>query len=402
MHVYQATERGISIALESGLNELADNIWKNDIPEALLFDITRQEGHFNPDLLGDQVDVERQAIIAAGNYARGIEEMRTLARGLEIADATDSWRYLSGSDQSALFRDRVAAEFIPAITQDRLVVSGVIGALLERYKTRYPLLARSRSAEYGFSNHMEACAFAGAYVVGRIMDKEMAITKEPSFEFADGNFRNEVSVGGTMHGDFRMSLTRVLSDNVISPANSKVEFSPRDTLWVVGYHTVEPNIIAAMITDEYSKQGATAAIRLISEFSKTLHELADDIGYLSNRVGEFADYGSRETSHCLVLLGLLLENPDMKTQLVREGKFYSAPSSAQTSILFEIKSTEKGLRFQDRDEEKDEPEIGIDIPRRYFPELFKTLVMQAQEGLGRTSPAQHLEILKFATEMLKA
>lgn len=72
----------------------------------------------------------------------------------------------------------------------------------------------------------------------------------------------------------------------------------------------------------------------------------------------------------------------------------------QSSTLFEIMSTEEGLRFQGRNEEDVDPDTGIDIPRNYYPKLFKALVVQAQMGLGRTLPIQHLEILQHATKIL--
>jgi len=403
MHIYQATERGEAIAQESGLDVLADKIAKADeIQEPLLFDITRQEWDFNPNILNDQDFVENEAVFAAYDYVRGHEETKTFVRGLEIDHEVDSWRYLSDNDQPTLFPSQKTVNFTHAITQDRLVVSGVVGVLLERYKTRYPLLARSRSAEYGFSNHMEASAFVGAYVVGRIMDEEHTrlFDEGPSFELEGEQTGERVTIGGTLHGDFRMSLTRTLEKDVISPASSFVEFAPKETKWIAGYHSVEPDIVAFMITDEFLRHGAPAATRLIAELKDTLPELANENGDIGFRAGPFADYGDGDTRYHLMQLRVLLENPGIVTRRIREGELYSAPYLPQSTTLFEIKPTEDGLRFQGRNKDAAEPASGIDIPRLHYSDLFKALVMQAQEGLGRTSPQQHLAVIEYASELL--
>lgn len=404
MHTYELTDKGRSIAEASGIDDLAIKLADADgIEDPLLFDITRQDWDFKPFSLDETDTIAADAITVAYNHARGYKEKITLARGLEIGDDSDYWRRLIVDDQPTLFPRLKAVDFAPAISKDRLIVSGVVGALLERYKSRYPLLARSRSEEFGFSNHMEACAFVGARVMSKIMEMEQTRfhSKEPSFMLDDEKTNLEITVGGTFHGDFRIGATETLRSGSLSPANTHVDFAPLSTGWLGGYHSVEPDITAAMLTDEFVKFGKNATAKLLTDFEGTLPGLSDETGCLNFRRGAFADYGDGEAIYPLMPLSVLIDNPGTTTARMRAGKLYSSSHQPQSRHLFEIKPLEDGLRFQGRDEGAEEPESGIDIPRENYPDLFSALLRQAQEGLGRTSPQQHLDVIVYASRLLK-
>ncbi|MCA9313080.1 hypothetical protein KDA08_02005, partial [Candidatus Saccharibacteria bacterium] len=49
-----------------------------------------------------------------------------------------------------------------------------------------------------------------------------------------------------------------------------------------------------------------------------------------------------------------------------------------------------------------EDEVGeeISVPNNYFSDLFNALLVQSQQGLGRTSPDQHLRIIQKCRDLL--
>jgi len=396
----------MELASRSGLDALVASLTKTgEFDDMLLFDLTCGDWGPNYRSLGTQDEAKDRAIAVASSHIVNSEEMRTLTRGLEIDPATDHWRHYIDNDQPTLFPCQKSENIASAITPDRFVLSGVVGAVLQRYKSRYPLLSRSRFEEYGFSNHMEACAFVGAYVLGQITAtyRESLKDEMPGFVIPHDNEMLEIFVGGTMHGDFRLGARRTYNKAVISPAHSLVDFAPQETVWVAGYHSIETNIVVGLIVDEYTRGGKTKALELIGEMGNKISGLQKEADGLSFRTGPYADYGMNDDPHwTLAPLRHIVKTSGSTTRLMRKGKLYSAPYLPQLDHLFEIKHITDGVRFQGRGTEDPEPDDGIDIPREYYPDLFRALVVQAQMGLGRTSPQEHISILNAAYKLLCA
>lgn len=403
MHVFQPTDKGRAIALESGLDELAIKLAESDSIHPLIDNLLSDRWEYYPGEDDEQATVEQSAVTYVAEYAKGYEETRTLARGLAIDHEADSWRFLDENDQLTLFPHEKMISLLPAIEEDRLVVSGVAGVMLAKYKARYPVLARSRYAEFGFDNHMEACAFAGAYVLGKIIDEKRKYYKAPpSFKLRDDRIKEEVIASGSIHGDFVIGLTKTVRKGAISPAHSSVEFAPRGTVWVLGYHSVEPDIVAGMITDVYIRHGADEALQLLVDFENSLEDITGAKGTLDFKQGPFGDYGFGDVHFSLSKLRIMIERPETKQHIMKLGNLYSAPYSPQSDTLFEIKSFEDGLRIQNRKDDFPEPATGIDVPQSHYTEFFKTLVMQTQAGMGRTSPQQLVKVLEYAKDILSA
>lgn len=407
MHSYEVTERGAQIVKDAGLAHLVDKVLDADIP--LLSKLVRPKRYTDFDVVNDRDvyddsdPVEHAAIANAVKLARSEDDMRTLSRGFKIVPDEDSWRYVGDGNEPSLFSRQEATMFLPAIDQDRFVVSGIAGALLKGYRSHYPILARSRYQEFGFRNLMEAYAFVGGYIVGKVVDDERpkALDNEPSFKYSAGALTNVVTAGATFHGDFRMGLTSTIRAGVLSPGNTNLEFAPKKSLWVNSYHSTEPDITVALITDEYMRNGAKAAKGLLEELKDVLIEQADGTGVLDYKFGNFGDYGDGDAQDSLIPLIVEVED---RPSLVRERQseiLYSAPYAPKSSTLFEIRSIENGLRFQNRREGMDTSAVCIDIPRISYATLFQTLVRQTQQGLGRTSPAQLLEIVTGADDLFK-
>lgn len=405
MRSYEVTERGEQIVLDSGVNALVQKVLDAEyLEDAFLYQVSRPDYMLSSFDL-DELDVAEEQLIAnALKYARSQDEQRALARGLNIDPESQAWRYLAPSDQPTLFPHPQAHTFTPATDEDRFIVSGAFGTTLSRYKSGFPILDRSRFADFGFSNHMEACAFVGACVIGKVAEIERARidSKMPSFEIDDPRIKKKVSVGGTFHGDFVIELTRSPKRDVVSPASAMVEFTPKETFAIGGYHSVEPAITGALFADEYGKHGIDATRALVTELGEVIEEFVEEGGNVSFERGNFGDYGSGNSRYALIKLRTQLDYPETATESdMHERKLFSGPYLPQSDTMFELKSIPEGLRFQMRDMHDKEPTEGIDVPRQYYPELLRALMLQAQAGLGRTSPMQHIEVVQLAQSMLE-
>jgi len=99
---------------------------------------------------------------------------------------------------------------------------------------------------------------------GRFIDLESSRlrAKEPSFKYAKNGILHSVSVGGSFHGDFLMSETRLPQSDIVSPINTMTEFIPKQSLDVAGYHSVEPEIVATLIEAEFINSVRTSSHEL--------------------------------------------------------------------------------------------------------------------------------------------
>ncbi len=264
------------------------------------------------------------------------------------------------------------------------------------------MLARSRFEDYGFNTFNEACAFVGAYIVGKLVksDTHRFREKEPSFSYVQNGVRHTLSVDGSFHGDFRMLETQIPEADILSPINTMTEFGPQRALDVAGYHSVEPEIVASLIEAEFLRVGEEAALDLVHEFIKALGNEADEAGNIRFRSGAFADYGDGDVSFSLTTLGLMLKDQDYSS-VRRKDWLHSTPCAPQSSTMFEIVPTDDGVKFQNRDEKYSGDVHGIKVSREFYIDLFHSLVGQTARGLGRTSPSQIIQLVYGAKDLLE-
>ena len=397
MSGYSFTPRGVAIAEQSGLDKLVKSLTApGDPSEPILVDMLEnlEVGHsFRPPDVRELTIASE--ISSAAKDARDLAELRTISRGLEIDPETDRWRYLTESPYPTLFPYDSTLDLASASYGDRLVLSGVLGHSLRRFRTRYPLLSRSRSAEFGFSNYMEACAFVGAYVLGSIYStaNERLFGTNPHFVIEGSGANQIVEVGATMHGDFLIGQKLKFDIPAISQANNFVEFAPDETMWVGAYHSVEPDIIASLILDELNREGRQSALKLIEDIEESIKNF-----YVHDKIefhaGPFGDYGSNyNSSIVLSTIRRTVESPEYITWMMKQGKLLSFPYQPQSNHLFEIKRTPVGVRFQIRKNDQEDGLNGIDIPRSFYPQLVRAIFQQAQLGMGRTSPMEIIKLL---------
>ncbi|HUY53358.1 MAG TPA: hypothetical protein VMV24_02160, partial [Candidatus Dormibacteraeota bacterium] len=269
------------------------------------------------------------------------------------------------------------------------------------FRQKCNLLARSRYEEYGFRSFNESCAFVGAYVMAALSDNynERISGDIPSFTYEDNGVYHKISIGGTIHGDFKISEIKTLTSGIISPIGTETEFSPIGDMNLSAYHSVEPSIVESMLAHEFLKGDKQRLTRLIDEFMDICRPLVDHDGNVKYTVGNFGDYGqSSSISDYPISIKILLEDRKLRNEDILFGSFVDPAGSSD--ILFEIISLDNGIRLQNRYSNYSDTESYIDINRQHFGEIFNALLSQTQAGLGRTSPHQLIKLIIEVKKML--
>lgn len=397
MREYTVTKEGQDLAQQTGLDTLAHQLHHKGYNTAsfILPHLTETGYRWQNDSEDREAEVRslRQSLKSA-------DETLMFDRALSIDPKTDNWRHIGNYEEDTLFPARSVTAFTPACEEDSLILSGAAGLSLVSYRQQCPLLARSRYQEFGFKSFIEACSFVGAYVVGRHIDLELERLRgaDPAFQYAKDGFLYSLRVGGSFHGDFRMTESKQPQSGILSPVNSLTEISPRVNLGVAGYHSIEPEIVATLIEAEFLRGGKTAAMQLVTEFTAAMVEVTDspeDTGVKS--IG-FADYGDGDIKHSLVSLELLLTHDDYNP-LKHGAILHSTPYLPRSATRFEIALTDTGVKFQNRDENQDEVP-GIHLDREQYVAMFMALIRQTSAALGRTAPKQLIQIVDQAKSLL--
>jgi hypothetical protein len=141
--------------------------------------------------------------------------------------------------------------------------------------------------KFGFDSCFDLWGSLGAYMKtreGRFFHEGYTWTSE----LPDGSkFTSEVT--GSEHGDFRFFRTDITPYETIDPFGNKVSYRPEfrtDRASVIGYHSVEPMLLASII--KYITQENIPSEILKDKGKKFLEE---EIGNLGQRFGPFADAG---------------------------------------------------------------------------------------------------------------
>jgi hypothetical protein len=404
MQSYEVTSVGKQIAHDSGLERLPEHILKVDLHNPLLVELTEDY----PYLFESYEEIETDAVQMGRKRLKSDHERLIFERGLQINSDQDSWRQIGGLAEDTLFPSPTIDRFMPARDEDRFVLSGIVGLSLVDFRQRCHLLARTRFEEYGFKSFNESCAFVGAYVVSALgaIDRARIYERTPFFTYVERGVSRKILIGGTINGDFRMSESTLLTSGIISPINTETEFSPVNITGVSAYHSVEPSIVEAMLLQEVLKGDRQRLTGLVDEFIDGYNDLYQSLSEQAREAANnpfntgFADYGMRDDVDDTVFkIKMLLED---KLRRNSDTFYESIIYPGSRDITFEIVSLDNGIRLQNigyYDNNNNDITPFIDIDRQYFGDLFKTLLLQAQAALGRTSPQQLIKLI-FAVKGL--
>lgn len=419
MRRYVFTESGQELAKDLGLDDLADKIYKEEKSD---FISGLVDDDYHSQYYDDFSDLEEAgAIQEACSALRSIDDQiyveRVLTNIHSEADFVPPWLYETGvqDGDERLFPISEHRHLTSADVQvDRLVLSGMVGLHLRKRHALRSVLSEWGFARHGFSNRVDAAAFAGAYILSGLNDRnnEIRLLKResdmPSLEISSGaGIRHTISLGGSFHGDFRMYQTAQITKGGITPTGVRTLFAPERTIGVAGYHSVEPSITDAMLECAYLQGGEERLLGIMAD----LYEVANDFIPKENAIPEsddpfcvppFADYGGGGIDYSLSWLRLMKDDKyDYKYSKnldSGESVLFGGPYLPQASTDMQIVATHDGLVF--RNSSEDEVGEEISVPNNYFSDLFNALLVQSQQGLGRTSPDQHLRIIQKCRDLL--
>jgi hypothetical protein len=418
MRRYAFTERGQKLAKDLGLDDLANKIYKEG------------KSDFISGLVDDDYHSLYYDASSASEEAGAIQDMRNTFRSIDDqiyvervftnihpeADFVPPWLYETGvqDGDERLFPIPEYRHLASADVQvDRLVLSGVIGHYLRKRHALRSVLSEEGFARYGFSNRVDAAAFAGAYILSALKDrhKEGCLLggehDMPLIEVSGGaGVRRTISLGGSFHGDFRMHQTAQITKGGIAPTGARTLFAPEHTIGVAGYHSVEPSITDAMLECAYLQGGEERLLGITADLYEAAHDFIQKknapLGADPFFVPRFADYGGGGIDYSLSWLRLMKDDKYEynypKNLDSGESILFSSPYLPQSSTDMQIVATHDGLVI--RNSSEDEVGEEITVPNNYFSDLFKALLIQSQQGLGRTSPDQHLQIIQKCRDLL--
>jgi hypothetical protein len=418
MRRYAFTERGQKLAKDLGLDDLANKIYKEGKSDFIsgLVDDDYHSLYYDASSASEEAGAIQEVCSALRSIDDQIYVERVLTNIHPEADFVPPWLYETGvqDGDERLFPISEHRHLTSADVQvDRLVLSGMVGLHLRKRHALRSVLSEWGFARHGFSNRVDAAAFAGAYILSGLNDRnnEIRLLKResdmPSLEVSSGaGIRHTISLGGSFHGDFRMYQTAQITKGGITPTGVRTLFAPERTIGVAGYHSVEPSITDAMLECAYLQGGEERLLGIMADLYEAAHDFIQKknapLGADPFFVPRFADYGGGGIDYSLSWLRLMKDDKyDYKYSKnldSGESVLFGGPYLPQASTDMQIVATHDGLVF--RNSSEDEVGEEITVPNNYFSDLFKALLIQSQQGLGRTSPDQHLQIIQKCRDLL--
>ncbi|MDZ7785567.1 MAG: hypothetical protein U5L95_00395 [Candidatus Saccharibacteria bacterium] len=403
MSKYNFTEKGLEIAHDLGAEKLKERLLEDDLFQPLLSAFVDD---FNFRIFDDTVDeIKQEATEEAWKKLQpNLDDSIIFVRAFSAYQKQQQWTYKTGQMQSEgrLLSVPEVQPFLPAQEVDQYVLSGVIGLnFSRRHAVRGALSRRGHERFECVSTRQEAAAIIGAYAVNVVQEEESYTSKvrkeQPKFSYVYDGLKRDVYVSGDLHGDFRMTQLKSPVGVVISPVGSEVEFSPEAGITVAGYHSVEPDITAAMLEDCIGIGGKDELKKVLSEFQEKLVQLLshDEVTHISDPYSRapFADYGTGEVDFIVDWIEEVL-----KDEVKGRGALTNSPYLPQSSTNFQILHHEDGLLFRNGDE--NETGEGIVVKRENYADMFYVLLRQAAQGLGRTGVIQHLDLVQGVQKLV--
>lgn len=232
-------------------------------------------------------------------------------------------------------------------------------------------------SSYGFQNFYDFIGSIGA-IFENCDDERFRTSEGYTWISENENRRFENIVSADMNGDFRLVKTDITPYETIDPAGSSVSYRPVKMRVVSGYHSTEPAFLVSLM--RFAEQEGIQTV-LSDEADSFLAE------FEQQRIGPFGDFGGSGNSR-LCLMNVAWPVPEIGQRTVHrigtlsEGSYgIYVDDSKNLAIRYESNdgnSTEEPIIFQQSD----------------INHLVRGLFQQASMGLGRTSVAQLVDIVK--------
>lgn len=269
------------------------------------------------------------------------------------------------------------------------------GAIAQEYACHEPVKSLlDNYSRYSFGTRLDSAIFASAYILSSVtmIEQNRLFAKQPAnFIMHSDKAQDLIELPHDMHGDFRIRRKRSYSKDIISPAITSVEFSPVRELLISGYHSIEPVITACMIRSIRENNTNDEALEKINQLVNVAKEYCDN-GQMWPEMVLYSDYSTNiQDDYAL----LCYSRPPLQ-QSSDDRTVFSAPCLPQSDVRFVVSSSIDGISMFNRDSNSDtipNEDDKILVPAEYFPDMFRILLQQAGRGDGRTSVAQHLQLL---------
>ncbi len=292
-------------------------------------------------------------------------------------------------DQNALFEVPSEEFRIPVNPHDSLLLSGAVAVdLLEVSKG---LL--NQYAEAGFATKLQFAVFAGACLIDAVQ-KDTNIFGGSSFSTSMGNRLTYTTVGGDMHGDFRMSQHTTSSNGSVTPFGDNVHFAPVEEIIVGAYHSVEPLVLNNVFEHILKHLGAEALHKISSEVLDSLEKNHDIANPTRGNFGDWGassqDYNLREAAY---MVECLFSHP-ISNKSTTLSELIVLPMQAGSMLTSSIPDC---LSFTNNNSSMLSEGINsIKVTNDMLIDFIITLVMQTSSGAGRTSPPVMITMLREA------
>jgi hypothetical protein len=384
---YHFPEQAIRLADKSGLIELVDTVadaCKDDIYTPL-----------ETGILDDEDDIDRYvAYFAKSDTVAQLPihdraSVRSVAQLLDCdARQRPTWGLRSWNRTNDLTHFRIPAKTgaIACGSSEIIILSGAgYQAYLGTDEPRARALLE-KSTKRGFASQLDFMIFAGALLSEALAARRTSFHSPSVYRRVSGDTVKEVSVIGSMHGDFRMYQKTMTNAGSLTPNNREVLFSPVVYSEVFGYHSIEPAFAAALcayIIDK-SPEGLRQAY---GAFTNILEN--SQVTNIHAGAGLYGDYGNGDSEiETDSEIGYAIANNTHGRPLMR---LASVPGSETQSLDIEIINDNLVIRNNSRGLYN----LGIKFDYVDAVGLLNTLT-----GIGgaamRTSEAQIVQVIARA------
>lgn len=247
------TDEHTELAANTGLDEISQKI-----KDCELIPGTEEESYCPYDshrIKTDETDHDIRYFTETSREYAGMSsiEKAQVHKAYRLADY-NSWRIIAGKSHAPqLDMDtEKTIESVACNNLDRLTLSGTGASGFVDFE---PRIFDDYTAR-GFQTKLEFMQFAGAWLCN-IVNRRFGSGPYVQIDEPDNTgVHRHISLGGDMHGDFRMGESIIPASGAINPLGQRIEYGPiLNRTQVAGYHSTEKIIVEALcayvIDDEW-------------------------------------------------------------------------------------------------------------------------------------------------------